>query len=193
LSNIVMEAYDDGFFPPTYKSGKGLTFIVGVETVESHKVTKIAWSTVRVDLNTSTQIISELSKFLGGEVLILDGITYAGFDVVDPDQLSELTGKGIIVIQLYPLDLNRIKIALQKHFTDWRERYSVIEEVYLKMVYFNTPWRTIRVYAKNIELRKVFHLLKSTCIYSPIPEPLRIADKLASALSKLSSSRLGFV
>ncbi|MEM1639264.1 MAG: DUF99 family protein [Desulfurococcaceae archaeon] len=189
MHNTIIEAFDDGYFPSWYKGGKGCTYIAGVETVEFLVVRRIAWSTVNVDSNTSMSKIIELSKFFEGEVVILDGVTYAGFDVVDPDQVSDRTGKGVIVIQLYPLNLDKIKVALQKHFVDWRERYSVIEKTYLKMIYYDTPWRTIKIYVRNIDLEKAFYILKNACLFSPVPEPLRIADKLASALSQVFSDK----
>lgn len=188
MPNAIIEAFDDGFFPPCYKGGKGFTYIVGIEAIKFLAVRKIAWSIVNVDLNTSMNRIIELSKHFEGEVIILDGLTYAGFDVVDPDLVSEYTGKGVIVIQLHPLNLDKIRVALQKHFADWRERYSVIEKTYLKMIYFDTPWRTIKIYVKGIDLERAFYVLRNTCLFSPIPEPLRTADKIASALSQVFTS-----
>lgn len=180
----IIEAYDDGFFPAHYKGGRGKTYIVGVEVGERMKVRRIAWSTVWVDLNTSIRAIASISRTFNGTVILLDGVTYAGFDVVDPLELSFTTGKAVIVVQTHPLNLTKIRLALQKHFADWDERYRVIEGVYKRMMLVDTPWRTIRVFVEGINVDEAISMLRNTCVYSPVPEPLRIADKIASTLSR---------
>lgn len=184
--NSKFEAYDDGHFPHHYKGGKGSTYIVGVLTEGSSKVLKVAWCTARVDMNTSTEAILNMSKMFDGDVVVLDGVTYVGFDVVDPDIIHGQTGKSVITVIQYPLNLDKVEKALKKHFQDWSYRLSVIRRVYLNSIYVETPWRTLRIYAVGLPLGDVRRVLYSLCIYSPVPEPLRIADKLASALSRLS-------
>lgn len=185
MTSQTIEAYDDGFFPVHYKGGKGKTYIVGVEVGERAKVKRIAWSTVWVDLNTSMQAIASISRTFNGTIMLLDGVTYAGFDVVDPLELSLATGKAVVVVQTHPLDLTKIRLALQKHFADWSDRYHVIERVYKRMMLVETPWRTIRVFIEGISTDDAISMVRSTCVYSPVPEPLRIADKVASALSRM--------
>ncbi|MEM0000904.1 MAG: DUF99 family protein [Desulfurococcaceae archaeon] len=180
-----VEAYDDGFFPVRYKGGRGVTYIVGVEVSEQIDVRRIAWSMVRVDLNTTEHAITAISRNLKGSLILLDGVTYAGFDVVDPARLSNSTGKGVVVIQTHPLNLPRIRSALQKHFADWYERYRVIEDVYKNMIYVETPWRTIKIHVQGVDVYEAICTVKRLCLYSPVPEPLRIADKVSSALSRL--------
>ncbi|MEM1695498.1 MAG: DUF99 family protein [Desulfurococcaceae archaeon] len=183
-----VEAYDDGFFPPHYKGGKGYTYIAGVCTQGPNKVLRIAWSTVKVDGNTTMNTILELTKILKGEVIILDGVTYAGFDSVDPDVLTSSTGKATIVVLQYPLNLSRIEKALKKHFEDWMERFRVIRKVYENSIHVATPWKTIRIYATGVGIKEALEITRKLCIYSPIPEPLRIAHTIASALSRLRMS-----
>jgi endonuclease V-like protein UPF0215 family len=185
LSVKAIEAYDDGFFPASYKGGRGETLIAGVELDGDLQVNRIGFRSVRVDLNTSMEAIIDISKLFNGEVVLLDGVTYAGFDVVDPAEVASKTGKGVIVVFLYPLNLQKIKVALVKHFEDWSERYSVIERVYTNSIYFNTPWRPIRVYVEMLDRERAFNILRETCIYSPTPEPLRIAHKIASTFTHL--------
>lgn len=184
MARFLIEAYDDGFFPVYCKGGRCGTFIAGVRA-DKNRVDKIAWTTVKVDLNKTLDAIINLSSLLEGDIILLDGVTYAGFDVVDPVELSKNTSKGVIVIQQYPLNLDKIKRALQKHFTDWEIRFRVISSVYRKMTYYNTPWRVIKIYTVNINKDIADYVLKSTQLYSPIPEPLRIADRIASSLSRL--------
>jgi len=184
-SNYYIEAYDDGFFPVFYKGGRGTTVIAGVEVNSELVVSRLGITSVRVDQGASQRAIIEISKKFNGSIIILDGVTYAGFDVVDPRILASTTGKGVIVVFQYPLNLQRIKNALYEHFEDWKERYRVIEEVYSESMYYNTPWKPIRINITGISREEAFNVVKNTCIYSPIPEPLRIADKIASTIAKI--------
>ncbi len=179
-----IEAYDDGYFPRAHKGGKGFTSIAGVLADSPSRAVKLAWSFVRVDANTSEKTIINISNLLGGDVILLDGVTYAGFDVVDPERLYVSTGKAVIAILTHPLNLSRIERALRKHFADWKERFTTIKSVYEKAFYVETPWRTLRVYSVGIAVDNATDFIRKLCIYSPIPEPLRIADKVASAISR---------
>lgn len=184
MDELLIEAYDDGFFPPHCKGGRCHTFIAGVESSSIYP-RRIAWMTVKVDLNTSIKAIVDLSRGMDGEVILLDGVTYAGFDVIDPYELHERTGKKIIVIQLYPLNLERIRRALERHFSDWIERFSIIQRVTSEMFYYTTPWRAVRLHLTGITKEGAARILARTMLYSPVPEPLRLADKIASSLSHL--------
>ncbi|WP_042666803.1 DUF99 family protein [Desulfurococcus amylolyticus] len=180
----IIEAYDDGFFPPEFKGGRGDTFIVGVKT-SGFRVLDIAVSRVLVDGGETYKRIVEMSGLLNGELIMLDGVTYAGFDVVDPFLLHSETGKPVVAVQLYPLNLERVRSALLKHFPDGEERFRVVRNYYESLIPIETAWRIIQVMAVGIDLGRVVRVLRHVCIYSPEPEPLRIADKIASSLSKL--------
>ncbi len=190
MSIRILEAYDDGYFPYYFKARRGLTYIAGVEVEDAYIPRRVAIGVVRVDGGDTHKVIREMSSSMEGDVILLDGVIYAGFDVVDPHDLHNSTGKGVVVIQLFPLHLERIKRALQEHFDDWSERFSIISSVYNKMIRVETPWRLIEVYSVGLEFREVLGVLRETCIYSPNPEPLRIADKIASAISRLYVYRL---
>jgi len=190
LRTLLLEAYDDGFFPYYFKARRGKTYIVGVEVERSFLLHKVIVGVVRVDGRDTLGVIRDISKSMSGRVILLDGVIYAGFDVVDPLELYTSTGKGIIVVQLYPLNLDNIQRALQEHFDDWSERFSVIRDVYSKMIRVETPWRVLEVYSIGLSFSEVLSILKESCIFSPIPEPLRIADKIASVLSRMYVNKL---
>jgi endonuclease V-like protein UPF0215 family len=188
--SVVVEAYDDGFFPYHFKARRGHTYLVGVEVEGASQTRRIASGLVRVDGRDVTKTIVSMSRSMRGSVVMLDGVIYAGFDVVDPHELYSQTGKGVLVVQLYPLNLTSIQVALQEHFEDWRERFELIKSVYSRVVRVDTPWRVLEVYYVGLDFHDVVAVLRRTCIYSPTPEPLRIADKIASTLSRLDVNRL---
>lgn len=181
--DIRILAFDDGYFPPSYKARRGKTLLVGVYTSKKTIIEAIAYKLVTVDGRETTGAIIEIAKYLPGSTILLDGITYAGFDVVDPNMIHNSTGATVVVLQQYPLNLSRIKTALEKHFEDHEERYMVIEETYKKMRYLQTPWKTIQYYVVP-ETPGITKLLRELMIYSPVPEPLRIAHIVASTTSR---------
>ncbi len=181
-------AFDDGYFPPTFKESRGKTLLIGVLYHEEMTISKILWDIIVVDgLGTTNKIIdmiSILNAYSGNSVIILDGITYAGFDVADPDKIYLATKIPVISFIQYPLDLERIRHALIKHFPDHETRYRVIHRIYTKATPLITPWRVVRFYAVGITREEASSLLRELMIYSPVPEPLRIAHMIASYLSK---------
>ncbi len=181
-------AFDDGYFPPTFKGSVGKTLLIGVLYHEGVTISKILWDTIVVDglgaTNKIVGMVNILKTRSEDPVIILDGITYAGFDVADPDKIYLATRIPVISFIQYPLDLERIKSALIKHFSDHETRYRVIHRTYTKAVPLITPWRVVRFYAVGITREEASSLLRELMIYSPVPEPLRIAHMIASYLSK---------
>ncbi len=181
-------AFDDGYFPPAFKGSVGKTLLIGVLYREGVTISKILWDTIVVDgLGVTNKIVSMvkvLKTHLDDPVIILDGITYAGFDVADPDKIYSAIKIPVITFMQYPLDLERIRRALIKHFSDHETRYRVIHRTYTKAVPLITPWRVVRFYVVGLTREEASSLLRGLMIYSPVPEPLRIAHMIASYLSK---------
>ncbi|WP_448578776.1 endonuclease dU [Thermosphaera sp.] len=179
-----VEGFDDGFFPLDFKGRKGTTVIAGVE-LDNGVLTRIGYGVVTVDARDSERVVTAMSKHMTGELVFLDGVTYSGFDVVDPDSVHAETGKPVIVVQHHPLNLDRIREALVKHFPDWAERFRVISKVASSMLYVETPWKPVLIYPAGLSFDEAVDLYKRNCIYSPLPEALRIADMVASSISRL--------
>lgn len=185
MKNTII-ACDDGYFPPFFKGRKGKTVLVCVKTVNNTYVAGLAFKRVVIDGRETTLTIIELVETLKpGGTILLDGITYAGFDVADALLIHKETHLPVIAVQQYPLNLDRIKQSLQKHFPDWQERYEIIKNIYRNMYPLSTRWKTIQFSPYGINPKEASKLLIQTMIYSPIPEPLRIADQIASQLSRL--------
>jgi endonuclease V-like protein UPF0215 family len=139
----------------------------------------------------ATEIISNMikkSKHYGQvRVVILDGITYGGFNPVDIEELYKETGIPIIVImRAYP-DFEKIKSALT-NFPDAKKRWEIIqkagkiEEIVLKNK------SSIYIQKMGISLKNAENILLLTSIRSNIPEPLRVAHLIATGIS-LGESR----
>ena len=193
--------FDDGYFPYKFKGMKGKTVVSCVLTLNTkpgHVTPYTVYSTeVYVDqpevtteaYETCNNCLEEAKDIESRAILLLDGITYAGFSVLDVDKLYSLLKVPIIVIFLYDLELDKIKIALQKHFKDWGFRYKIISTIYSSSERIETPKGTLRIHAKGLTLREAINTIISAQVHSRTPEPLRIAHLTASAISRALITR----
>ena len=119
------------------------------------------------------------------QLMILDGITYAGFNVVNPIELYQHLGIPIMVFFYKDLDLDKIITSLQKHFPDYNYRFNIIKTIYSNSVKLLTKLGEIRIYSQGIDdLRILRSTIEGMQLYSRIPEPLRVAHIIASTLSR---------
>lgn len=181
---------DDGYFPPYSKSRRGYTLLVGV-LYGDDKILSIMYDKTPVDGDSVTNlIISFINLCEKVDVLILDGVTYAGFDVADVFSIWRETKTPMIVVQQYRLDLDRIRRALEKNFVDYEHRYEIIEKTVKLMKPYRTKWKTIMVASIGLDEQSTVKVLERSMIYSPVPEPLRYAHQIASIMSKKIAYRL---
>ncbi len=182
-------AVDDGYFPIEYKARNGYTTLVSVKyKVIEKSVTGVSWKYVLVDGLDATIKTIEMVKLLSDEntlAILLDGITYAGFNIVDPYKVYEETKIPCIVFYRYSLNPHRIRKALETHFSDFQYRYSVIEKCLNNKYKMTTPWRIVEYTPVGISPEKASQILRKLQLYSPEPEPLKIADQISSRISRI--------
>ena len=178
---------DEGYFPPEFKRRRLQTILVAVlcDWIIPLDV-KISRVTVDYD-NVDKKVLELLGRFkVKSDLIILDGVTYAGFNVVNPKTLNEKLGIPVITVFKHDLNMDRIRTALHKHFNDWEYRFAVIKNVYGNSRIIHTPWRPLRISVYGIDENKAIDLVIRLQKVSPIPEPLRLADVIASGLTKNS-------
>ena len=133
-------------------------------------------------------IYSEAVSSIGGrgdlEAVVCDSVIYGGFSTYDPWSLYRALGKPIIVVFSHPLDLARIRSALEKHFRDHEERFSMIERSYRSSRIVATPRGHLRILCIGLGWSECSRLIADNQTYHPLPQPLRHADIIASAVGK---------
>ncbi len=184
---------DDGYFPLYYKGGRGLTTLVavGMSGPPLYSIKSILYSFVLVDGLDATEKAIELLHTLGYRkaVVIYDGVTYAGFNFIDPYLVYKATGYPGIVFFRYRVSFERIKKALTKHFPDAKKRLQVIRRVLNNKYVHITPWGESWFVPIGMGAKEAMNVLRKLEVYSPEPEPLRIADMIASSISKYLHER----
>ena len=114
--------------------------------------------------------------------VMLDGITYAGFNVVDIQKIFKQTGIPVIVVMRSKPDFEKIKSAL-KHFQDGEERWAIIKKAgKIYNVAIQNKNNSIYVQTAGINLESVEKIIRLTSTRSNIPEPLRVAHLIATGI-----------
>ncbi|MCO6040903.1 DUF99 family protein [Thermococcus alcaliphilus] len=174
--------FDDGTFSFKSKLRKGRTILVGVVMKGSQDVVGVVTRWIEIDGKDSTEKMIDAvnnSRFKDLRVIMLKGITYAGFNVVDVERLSKETGLPVIIVIRKKPDLRAMEDALRKHFSDADERIALlrkageIRELIPGKVFYQ---------AYGIPPHQAEEIIKLTQKSSLIPEPLRLAHMIASAV-----------
>jgi endonuclease V-like protein UPF0215 family len=112
-------------------------------------------------------------------VIMLDGITFGGFNLVNIREIFESTGVPFIVIMRKIPNFESFKKAL-KRFDDWESRWlNVIEAGKVYKINTSEPIY-MQIYGiKRIDAEKI---VKLSTTRSAIPEPLRVAHIIAAGI-----------
>lgn len=114
--------------------------------------------------------------------VMLDGITYGGFNVVDIEKLHRETGIPVIVVMRSCPDFEKIKSALN-YFPDCEERWAIIRRAgKIEKVAGEKGRNPIYIQKAGIGLESVKKIIRLTSIRSNIPEPLRVAHLIATGI-----------
>jgi len=182
-------AVDDGYFLPEYKSLKGYTPVVGVTGYRSI-IYSISLRMLLVDSMDIESLIVEIYRESVGDIerdlnaIVCDNVIYGGFSTYDPWSLQSTLGKPVIVVFSHPLDLRRIRSALERHFSDHLKRYDMIERSYRSSRVIATPRGHLRILCVGLRWGECAKLIIDNQTYHPLPQPLRHADIIASAVGK---------
>ena len=114
---------------------------------------------------------------------MLNGISYAGFNLVDIKGLYSKTKLPVIVVQRKKPDMKKFVAAL-RIFPGYKKKLAAVKNAG-KLFKFG------RIYYQKSGLNnsECKEILKITCIRSNVPEPLRVAHIIASGMGGESRGR----
>jgi endonuclease V-like protein UPF0215 family len=182
---IRMLGVDDGGFVPRTK---GIVDVVGVVYRGGYWLEGVMRAEVTIDGLDATEKIAamiETSPFYGElRIVVLDGITFAGFNVVDISKLSRRLELPVISVTRKKPDLEEIKSAL-KNLPEFEIRWQAMENAG-KMFEVETKKGENPVYMHiaGILRQDAEKIMKKTSTRSLIPEALRVAHIIASGLTR---------
>jgi hypothetical protein len=129
----------------------------------------------------ATEVLSEMllrSKYRRHlQLVLLQGIALAGFNVVDAFALRERVGLPVLIVARREPDYEAIRRALREHLPRGERKWALIERL--------GPMEPLEgVYVQRVGLspEEARAVLRRTAVHGRIPEPLRVAHLIATAL-----------
>jgi endonuclease V-like protein UPF0215 family len=116
--------------------------------------------------------------------ILTPGITFAGFSILDIEEIyKRLEIPVIVVVPRYP-DFSRIRKALFDHFPDGEQRWSLIKQAGEPKLDSSSGLFIQHIGCTfNISVQ----IIQLTAVHGKMPEPLRVAHLIASGLTDLIS------
>lgn len=141
-------------------------------------------TTINVDGTDSTTVLIKMvltSRYKDQiKLILIDGIALGGFNVIDIVELHNKTGVPVATVTREIPDMGRIESALRGHFSDWEGRLKLISQRPLTV--FPTKFKPLYVSSVGIEESELWQLLGSCTVRGALPEPLRVAHLIATAI-----------
>jgi len=145
---------------------------------------------VRRDGCNSTRVVTELvrdGRFAAHlQLIMLQGIAFAGFNVVDIHALAADTGLPVLVVARKQPDLAAIRRALLRRVSGGRRKWKLVEKA-------GPMERAADVWVQRADLsldeaeRVLLGAGRSLC--GKLPEPLRVAHLVAGGFAGQSRGR----
>jgi endonuclease V-like protein UPF0215 family len=173
---------DDGKFIP---HTKGTALVVGAVFRGGYSIEGIMHTKIAIDGLDATEkfasMITTSPHRRQLRLVMLNGITFAGFNVVNLKKLHLETGLPVIAITHDKPDLDAICLAL-KNLPESEERWRLLVEAGEICEVSNHDTK-VYVELAGISLSDAQKIIKLTSNRSCLPEPLRVAHLIASGIS----------
>lgn len=176
---------DDGAFHPS-KNVKQQTILVAV-VFHRLRILTVRVGTIQVDGTDANKVLTSLLRSLRYDLVMLSGISFGGFNVVDIGELSKKLRRPVIAITGERPHNRAVQKALREHFADWRERWRMVRsagKIHSYAPLRNEPCLYFEVRGATPVFAK--KAIASTAIISRLPEPIRVARILARGVSALT-------
>ena len=173
---------EDGSFE-AFSESLTSTYLCGV-VMESGFIRDVRLAEVSVDGLDATERLLEVMHGFDLDAVILGGITFAGFNLVDPFRVFNETMVPLIVYSGVKPDNQSMYRALKGNFGDWEARWGIVEclgDVYETVSLRGEPGIYFEVVGCAPSWAE--EVLKSAALITRIPEPVRVAGIIARGLS----------
>ena len=175
---------DDGAFRPS-KKVKQRALLAAV-LFDNLRLSSLRVGHIDVDGRDANAVIRSLLARTSCDIVMLSGISFGGFNVVDIAELSKTLRRPVVAVTGERPHNEAVRTALREHFADWKDRWRMIRSA--GRIYSVTLHNEPRLY---FEVQGATHLfakkaIASTAVISRLPEPIRVARILARGLSGLT-------
>ncbi len=173
---------DDGqFIPHTH----GTAITVGIVFRGGYSIDGVMHTNITIDGLDATEKFSSMINTSPHHrqlrLVMLNGITFAGFNIVDINRLYTATGLPVLSLTHEKPDLEAVHEAL-KNLPNSEERWRLIVEAGEIYEIFNNGAKVYLTLA-GISLADAQKIIRLTSTRGCLPEPLRVAHLVASGIS----------
>jgi endonuclease V-like protein UPF0215 family len=170
--------FDDA---PFERSHRGDVLVVGTVFAGTRLDGVLSTRVRRDGANAATRLAACLdgSRFLPQlHAILLQGIAFAGFNVVDLYDLRRRIGLPVLVVVRHQPDLKAIRTALLDHVPGGARKWRLIETAGPL-----EPVAGVHVQRLGISLADTQTLLTRLQLHGQLPEPLRVAHLIAGGVT----------
>lgn len=159
------------------------TYIIGTLMRSKEYIEGISIKSVKIDgLDSTEKILSMVKGKFSRQIRIifLSGITFAGFNIVDVQNIFKKTNIPVITVTRKMPDFEKIKYALEKYFDDYEFRYGLIRKYDIEEIDLSV----YKIYSQlvGIEKNDAKRIIEKFTVRGNIPEPIRISHLIGSAM-----------
>jgi uncharacterized protein len=173
---------DDGKFIP---HTQGAVIVVGVVFRGGISIEGVMHTTIAIDGLDATEKITSMINISPHRkqlrLIMLNGITFGGFNLIDIKKLHMATKLPVLALTHEKPNLNEIREAL-KNLPDFEVRWNLVLEAGEIHELINGGTK-IYVETAGISLADAQRIIALTSSRSSLPEPLRVAHLIASGIT----------
>ena len=177
---------EDGSFPSRLiRESRFKTLLVAV-LLKELRLQAVNLREITVDGKDATDAILSIVNSLEQKprAVILGGISYAGFNFIDPFRLREEANLPSIILTTERPNNQQVRAALLHHFPDWKMRWSIYRRINsFKSIKANSKENPIFMATVGLTGAEGEMLVKHLTKIGRLPEPLRVARMIARGLT----------
>jgi len=171
-------AFDDAPFTPAHR---GDVWVVGA-IFSGQRLDGVVSAKVRRDGANATRTLIRLitqSRFASQlQLIMLQGVSFAGFNVIDVHGLHDALGVPVMVVARKAPDMPAIRNALLARVPGGLRKWALIEALG-PMV----PVAGIYVQCVGLTMAQAHESIRRFAVHGAIPEPLRTAHLIAGGMA----------
>ncbi len=160
-----------------FKRGDEFSYLVAVLMRVDGTIERVEKRRITIDGDDSSNAIISIIRIMGEGVrmIMLQGISFGGFNLADIDLIFNETKTPVAVIIDRKPNMDNIRRALMKHFSDWEYRFQKLNR---EMYWDGRNYYQFAGIPNQIGIRFIQRFIRT----GKYPEPLRIAHLVASIL-----------
>jgi endonuclease V-like protein UPF0215 family len=177
ISNVI--GFDDAPFP---RSHRGDVLLVGAVYAGPRLEGVLSGKVRRDGINATRTIVRMVSKSHFRDHLqavLLQGITFAGFNVVDLQAASDALQIPVIAVSRRQPDMEAVRNALLDHVPGGKRKWRLIQNAGLVELAAG-----VFVQRAGVSLRDTETLIEHFALNGKLPEPLRTAHLIAGGIAQ---------